>query len=86
LAEAHAYDALENGLRLRANAANAAPERPDMKKLLKLAIQRGWLPEAACRHVVDILPMPRNHLRHGQPHLNPDGSLQMMTLCRLFAP
>ncbi|WP_407117157.1 hypothetical protein [Bradyrhizobium sp. LMG 9283] len=53
---------------------------------MTLAIQREWLPEAACGHVVDILPMLRNHLRPSQPHLNPDGSLQMMKLCRLFAP
>ena len=47
-----------------------------MKGLLKLAIQRGWLPEAACGHVVDILPMLRNHLQHGQPHLKPRWQLK----------
>jgi hypothetical protein len=35
LAEAHAYGALENGLRLRAKAAKVVPERPGMKRLLK---------------------------------------------------
>jgi hypothetical protein len=33
----------------------------------------------------------RNHIQHGQPQLNPDGSLQILKLChealgRLFAP
>jgi hypothetical protein len=71
LAEAHAYGALENGLRMRAKAAEAEPERSGMKGLLKLAVRSGWLPEAEFDHLIDILPMLRNHLQHGQPHLNP---------------
>ena len=68
LAEAHAYGALENGLRMRAKAAEAEPERSGMKGLLKLAVRSGWLPEAEFGHLIDILPMLRNHLQHGQPH------------------
>jgi hypothetical protein len=81
LAEAHAYGALENGLRLRALEAKRKPERPGMKGLLKLAVQEDWLPGAEFGHLVKILPLLRNHVQHGQPHLNPSGSLEMLRVC-----
>jgi hypothetical protein len=80
LAEAHAC-ALENGLRIRAKTANTKPDRPGIKALLKLAVQQGWLPQADFGHLVEILPQLRNHLQHGQPQLNPQGSLEMLRVC-----
>ncbi len=96
LAEQHAYGALENGLRLRAQVANKLPKRRGLAALLKCACDNGWL----VRSEFDVVGMPnlldtisglRNHIGHGHTHILPQLSKEMLRVCveilnKVFAP
>jgi hypothetical protein len=104
LAEQHCFAVLEMALRSRADPA-ALPNTtrsPGLAKLLKAAVKAGWLrredfmaaPVAGTDAGIcslDFVPMLRNHLMHGNRHLLPQGTPDMMRLCaeimnKLFAP
>lgn len=103
LAEQQCLAILEMALRQRLDPA-ALPNTtrsPGLNSLLKTAIQRGWLRredfsvpsvsgsgESTC--LLDFIPLSRNHLMHGNTHLLPQGTPEIMRLCadvmnRLFA-
>ncbi len=103
LAEQQSYATLEMALRYR-HQPDAAPNTtrsPGLDKLLKLAVKEGWLRredfmipsisgsgEPTCS--LDLLAMHCNHLMHGNVHLFPQGTPEIMLLCaevmnRLFA-
>jgi hypothetical protein len=96
LAEMHAYGALENGLRLRAERAKLLPKRKGLQALIKNACDHGWLarsewdaPDAP--NVLDMIVLMRNHIGHGQPQLLQRLSVESVRLCmeilnRLFPP
>jgi hypothetical protein len=74
LAEMHAYGALENGLRIRAERANAHPKRKGMQAYMDNACDRGWLvkPEwevPGAPNLLDLVVMMRNNIGHGRPQL-----------------
>jgi hypothetical protein len=86
LAEQHAYGALENGLRLRAQAANVSLKGNGLKVLLTCACENGWLNEAEFEvpgmpNRLDMVRVARNHVSHGQPQLLLPFSLEMMRIC-----
>lgn len=86
LAEQYAYGALENGLRLRAEAENTLPKRRGLAALLKNTCARGWLVRTEydvprMPNLLDTVSMMRNHLDHGRPQLLPQLSLEMMRVC-----
>jgi hypothetical protein len=86
LAEQHSYGALENGLRLRAQAANILPKGNGLKRLLTCACHNGWLDESefvvpGMPNRLEMLRVARNHVSHGQPQLFLPFSLEMMRLC-----
>lgn len=86
LSEQHAYGALENGLRLRARAANVSSKGNGLKVLLTYACENGWLNKAEFEvarmpNRLDMVRVARNHLSHGQPQLLLPFSLEMMRLC-----
>ncbi len=104
LAEQRCYATLEMALRLRLDPA-ALPNTsrsPGLANLLKTATERGWLRredfsmrsisgsgEAMCS--LDLIPMMRNHVMHGNIQLLPQGTPDVLRLCvdimnRLFAP
>lgn len=103
LAEQQCFATLEMALRQRRHPA-APPNTtrsPGLDNLLKLAVKEGWLRRddfmapsisgsggTTCS--LDILPMLRNHLMHGNVHLLPQSTPEIMRLCadimnRLFA-
>ena len=96
LAEMHAYGALENGLRLRAERAKLLPKRKGLQALIKNACDHGWLvrsewdaPDAP--NLLDMIVLLRNHIGHGQPQLFQQLSVESVRLCmevlnRLFPP
>jgi hypothetical protein len=96
LAEQHAYGALENGLRLKAMSANRLPKRRGLAALLKCACESGWLNRAEfdvpdMPNLLDTLRSLRNHIGHGNTHILPQLSIEMMRLCveilnKLFEP
>lgn len=86
LAEQHAYGALENGLRLRAEAENALPKRRGLAALLENACAQGWLVRTEydvpdMPNLLDTISMMRNHLDHGRPQLLTQLSVEMMRVC-----
>jgi hypothetical protein len=86
LPEQHAYGALENGLRLHAQAANALPKGKGLGTYLNNACERGWLNRAEYdvpngMNRLEVVRMGRNHVGHGQPQLFLPFSLDMMRLC-----
>jgi hypothetical protein len=103
LAEQHCFATLEMALRQR-HQPHAPPNTtrsPGLDKLLKLAVKEGWLRrddfvipsisgscQPACS--LDLIPMFRNHLMHGNVHLLPQATPDILRLCaqvmnRLFA-
>ena len=86
LAEQHAYGALENGLRFRARAANKLPKRRGLAALLTCACENGWLDKSEFEvpnmpNLIDTLPSLRNHIGHGNMHILPQLSVEMLRLC-----
>jgi hypothetical protein len=86
LAEQYAYGALENGLRLRAEAEDALPKRQGLVALLKSACERGWLVRGeydvpGMPNLLDTISLMRNHVSHGRPQLLPQLSVEAMRLC-----
>jgi hypothetical protein len=94
LAEGHCYAVIELALRLRAEreAPVPAPDKRTLKLLLDIAVQHRWLRRedfevpslggsgrTIC--VLDMMRRLRNNLAHGNMHLFPDGSLEMVRLC-----
>jgi hypothetical protein len=74
LAEMHAYGAVENGLRIRAERANAHPKRKGMQAYMDNACEHGWLvkPEwdmPGAPNLLDMVVMMRNNIGHGRPQL-----------------
>jgi hypothetical protein len=104
LAEQQSYAILEMALRHRLNPAAlpSASRSTGLTKLLKTAIKEGWLrredfltpsisgsDDAMCS--LDLIPMLRNHVMHGNIRLMPQGTPEVLRLCadvmnRLFAP
>ncbi|TAN05726.1 MAG: hypothetical protein EPN45_09320 [Rhizobiaceae bacterium] len=93
LAERHSFATLELALRLRLDAAPPGTTRsPGLRKLLKSAVVNGYLKRekysappsfgGECVCILDAIPMLRDHLSHGNPHLLPQGSIESMRLCR----
>lgn len=103
LAEQQCFAILEMALRRR-HSPTVPPNTtrsPGIDKLLKTAVKEGWLlrddfmvpsisgsGQTAC--TLDMIPMFRNHLMHGNVHLLPQGTPEIMRLCvdvmnRLFA-
>jgi hypothetical protein len=103
LAEQQCFAILEMALRQRLDPAAPAntTRSPGLDSLLKTAVKRGWLRrddflmpsiyrsgDAMCS--LDLIPMFRNHLMHGNIHLLPQGTPDVMRLCadvmnKLFA-
>jgi hypothetical protein len=87
LAEQHAYGALENGLRLRAQAANALPKGKGLGAYLNNACEHSWLKKAeydapdGTPNRLEVVRIGRNHVGHGQPQLFLPFSLELMRLC-----
>src|ERR1700733_6210856 len=76
LAEMHAYGALENGLRLRAEAANALPRRTGLQVFMNNACAHGWLVRSewdvpGAPNLLDMVVSLRNNIGHGRPQLLP---------------
>jgi hypothetical protein len=103
LAEQQCFAALESALRRRLFPTPSNESKsPGLSKLLKMATEQGYLlrkefempsstgmGELACS--LDFLPMFRNHVAHGNIHLLPQGSPDLMRLCqevidKLFSP
>lgn len=103
LAEQQGYAVLEMALRHRLDPA-APPNTtrsPGLAKLLKTAITRGWLSEAdfqipsisgagGTMCSLDLIPLFRNHVMHGNIQLMPQGTPEVLRLCadimnKLFA-
>lgn len=94
LAELGSFTALELALRRRLFPAELGPSRsPGLSRLLKAAVEAGYLSRsdfevaspsgnspAVCQ--LDLVPMLRNHIAHGNVHLMPDGALASMRLCQ----
>ena len=104
LAEQQSYTTLEMALRHRFDPA-APPNTsrsPGLAKLLKAATEEGWLRREdflmssisgaggeMCS--LDLIPVLRNHVMHGNIQLLPQGTPDLLRLCadvmnRLFAP
>jgi len=93
VAEQQGYAVLEMGLRERFRTdGGKAPSKRDLKGLLGIALQRGWLrredyevpsPYVPGRTIclLDQIGRLRNRLAHGHTHLFPVGSLEMIRLC-----
>lgn len=67
LAEVHAYGALENGLRIWAERANAHPKRKGMQAYMENACEHGWLLELewdvpGALNFLDVVVMMRNNI------------------------
>lgn len=96
LAEQHAYGALENGLRLRAQREGKLPKRRGLAALLKCACENGWLDRSefdvpGMPNLLDTISGLRNHIGHGHTHILPQLSQEMLRVCveilnKLFAP
>jgi hypothetical protein len=94
LAEQQSFAILEMALRHRLDPA-APPNTtrsPGLNRLLKTAVKRGWLRredflvpsitgsgDAMC--TLDLIPVFRNHLMHGNIQLLPQGTPDVMRLC-----
>lgn len=103
LAEQQCYATLEMALRHRLDPGAAAntTRSPGLHKLLKSAVEHGWLrredflvpavpgaSEPLC--LLDFIAPSRNHVMHGNVQLLPQGTPDMMRLCadvmdKLFA-
>jgi hypothetical protein len=86
LAEQQAYGALENGLRLRARAAQVQPKGNSLKVLMACACDNGWLQKSdfeapGMPNRLDLVRVARNHVSHGQLQLLLRFSLEMIHLC-----
>jgi hypothetical protein len=86
LAELHAYGALENGLRLRAEAANAVPKRKGLQAFVNNACEHSWLARSewevpGAPNLLDMVVLMRNNIGHGRPQLLPQLSIEAMRLC-----
>lgn len=94
LAEQQCFAILEMALRQRLDPAAPAntTRSPGLDSLLKTAVKRGWLRRddflmpsisgsggAMCS--LDLIPMFRNHLMHGNIHHLPQGTPHVMRLC-----
>jgi hypothetical protein len=103
LAEQQGYATLEMALRHRLDP-HVPPNTsrsPGLRKLLKIAIEKQWLrqedflipsisgsSDTMCS--LDLIPMMRNHVMHGNIQILPQGTLEALRLCaevmnRLFA-
>jgi hypothetical protein len=93
LAERHAYAVLEAALRDRIQVAGGDPSPArSLKSLYEMAFRSGCLIKSEFEipspfhpnetiSLFEIIRMTRNDLAHGNTHLLPDGSLQMMRHC-----
>ncbi len=93
LAEQQSYAVLEMALRLRAERKSLRKSSSgDLKTLLDNAVRRGWLRRedyeipspslpGKTLSILDLMKRLRNNLAHGNVHLFPDGSLEMMKIC-----
>lgn len=95
LAEMHAYGALENGFRIRAERENRPPKRTGLRAYIENACENGWLncsewDVAGAPNLLETVVMLRNHIGHGRPQLLQPLSIEGIRLCmeilnRLFA-
>jgi hypothetical protein len=74
LAEMHAYGALENGLRMRAERANRLPKRKGLRAYIDNACEHGWLIRSewdvpGAPNLLDTVVLMRNNIGHGRPQL-----------------
>lgn len=85
LAEQQCYSALENGLRIRAEQANALPKRRGMKALIDNACDCGWLNKPDFirngMNFLDAVSIARNHVSHGIPSVSLQFSLMIIEQC-----
>jgi hypothetical protein len=93
LAEQQCFATLEMALRHRLDPAAAAntTRSPGLQRLIKSAVENGWLrredfllppaggSEALC--LLDFIAPSRNHVMHGNIQLLPQGTPDMMRLC-----
>jgi hypothetical protein len=94
LTELAGYTVLELALRRRLDPAPPnTTKSPGLSRLLQQATDKGYLKRSdfevpspsgnggvACQ--LDFLPLPRNHVAHGNIHLLPQGALESLRLCR----
>lgn len=86
MAEQHVLTVVEAAIKHRAKIENSGlKDHPGLRKAIKHAIEHGWLLEDEFRlnvklTALDIMVMTRNDLMHGNPHLLPQGSLEMLRL------
>lgn len=89
LAESHSYGVLEKALEFRAQREGRSARR-GLRKRLDDAVTWVWLdekqyevqsPNGKPGSQLDFLCRLRNDLAHGNTHLVPSGSLQVMNLC-----
>jgi hypothetical protein len=94
LAELAGYSVLELALRRLIDPASPNTSKsPGLSRLLKLATNMGYLKRSdfetpspsgngAMPCQLDLIPMLRNHVAHGNVHLLPQGALASLQLCR----
>jgi hypothetical protein len=103
LAQQHSYGVVESALRDRITSAGGdAKKFSGLKALYESAFKQGYLSKddfevpspfnpSESIFLFEFVRMLRNNLAHGNTHLLPDGSLQIMRLCadtltRLYSP